>query len=439
MNRLVPLLVPILCLLPACDGCGGGNAPTSLVEYVPDSALGVLVLNSQQAVEQIRTLTPFDQHGDRWNEMGDDVDEFLVDTVGVGLTGAKRAVVWMDDDGWAALVEGDFDGDVDGEDLAGVEVTALARGVLLGIHDGRLLIGSDEGITAMMGVIEDDDTSLEDSDDERAEALTDVLRGVGGETFALAAVADNLNRDLPFAPIHVIGVGGASDRLVVRARFDDDDDADDAADDLAELIEDALGELEDEADRLKDRGRDPGEVIPAIFALHGTQLFVEELLDIETDGADVVATLELPGLGMTLPLVGMTAGMAVPAFLTAQRRAATTDATENVRALYDASVAHSGGAQGQFERAQVREAEVEVEQVRGFVEMYRIMHNGLPGALSDLEREVNGLGAITQGVPNDPWGNPYVYDQTSEDAFTLFSVGPDGVSGTEDDIHSSQW
>lgn len=41
------------------------------------------------------------------------------------------------------------------------------------------------------------------------------------------------------------------------------------------------------------------------------------------------------------------------------------------------------------------------------------------------------------GVLDDPWGNPYQYvtpAQHSEDAFDVFSFGPDGVSNTDDDI-----
>jgi hypothetical protein len=37
------------------------------------------------------------------------------------------------------------------------------------------------------------------------------------------------------------------------------------------------------------------------------------------------------------------------------------------------------------------------------------------------------------GEPQDPWGNVY-YLQTSRAGFTVGSMGPDGVQGTEDDI-----
>ena len=44
---------------------------------------------------------------------------------------------------------------------------------------------------------------------------------------------------------------------------------------------------------------------------------------------------------------------------------------------------------------------------------------------------------LTQRVlPKDPWGNPYMYDRegTGRHGFYLYSWGPDGVEGTDDDI-----
>lgn len=44
---------------------------------------------------------------------------------------------------------------------------------------------------------------------------------------------------------------------------------------------------------------------------------------------------------------------------------------------------------------------------------------------------------LKNGVPVDFWGNPYVYHRgdPSTSSFTLDTMGPDGVYGTEDDIH----
>ena len=44
---------------------------------------------------------------------------------------------------------------------------------------------------------------------------------------------------------------------------------------------------------------------------------------------------------------------------------------------------------------------------------------------------------IERGIPNDPWGNPYVYScpgQNNTNGYDLHSFGPDGQDGTADDI-----
>ncbi len=44
---------------------------------------------------------------------------------------------------------------------------------------------------------------------------------------------------------------------------------------------------------------------------------------------------------------------------------------------------------------------------------------------------------LKQDIPNDPWGNPYVYEcpgKFNPTTYDLFSHGPDGRAGTEDDI-----
>ena len=41
------------------------------------------------------------------------------------------------------------------------------------------------------------------------------------------------------------------------------------------------------------------------------------------------------------------------------------------------------------------------------------------------------------GIPNDPWGRPYVYEcpgKRNPSSYDLYSVGPDGRGGNEDDI-----
>ncbi|MHC5020145.1 MAG: type II secretion system major pseudopilin GspG [Planctomycetota bacterium] len=46
---------------------------------------------------------------------------------------------------------------------------------------------------------------------------------------------------------------------------------------------------------------------------------------------------------------------------------------------------------------------------------------------------------LSKDIPLDPWGNPYSYESpgaNSPESFDLWSSGPDGQSGTQDDITS---
>jgi general secretion pathway protein G len=69
------------------------------------------------------------------------------------------------------------------------------------------------------------------------------------------------------------------------------------------------------------------------------------------------------------------------------------------------------------------------------VGLYRAKHGRLPAdlqALADPGTFVEP--AYPEGVPNDPWGNPYEYDVLSDTEYQVFSRGEDGQESTEDDV-----
>jgi general secretion pathway protein G len=41
---------------------------------------------------------------------------------------------------------------------------------------------------------------------------------------------------------------------------------------------------------------------------------------------------------------------------------------------------------------------------------------------------------LSSDIPPDPWENPYQYEQLSTGGYRVFSSGPDGQLGTDDDI-----
>ena len=46
---------------------------------------------------------------------------------------------------------------------------------------------------------------------------------------------------------------------------------------------------------------------------------------------------------------------------------------------------------------------------------------------------------LKKGIPNDPWGAPYIYEspgQYNENGYDILSLGPDARKGTEDDLNN---
>ena len=93
----------------------------------------------------------------------------------------------------------------------------------------------------------------------------------------------------------------------------------------------------------------------------------------------------------------------------------------------------------------IKAAQVQVHAIDQASDRYRAMVNQYPTVLEDLQVMPSGLtqtqwsGPHIQEIPLDPWGNPYEYvypgqNNAQYDKPDVWSYGPDGQSGTEDDI-----
>jgi general secretion pathway protein G len=90
---------------------------------------------------------------------------------------------------------------------------------------------------------------------------------------------------------------------------------------------------------------------------------------------------------------------------------------------------------GRVRDTQVRAAKGDISSYSSAVDMYALDNNDeYPKSLNDL---VGGKRNYVREVRPDPWGNPYIYtpptDMMKAD-YKIFSAGPDGVPGNEDDI-----
>lgn len=77
----------------------------------------------------------------------------------------------------------------------------------------------------------------------------------------------------------------------------------------------------------------------------------------------------------------------------------------------------------------------DIKSYESAIELYALENNDqFPQQLSDL---VNGKKQYIRELNRDPWGNPYVFlvpGQRHKESYDIFSMGPDGTRGTEDDV-----
>ncbi len=93
---------------------------------------------------------------------------------------------------------------------------------------------------------------------------------------------------------------------------------------------------------------------------------------------------------------------------------------------------------GQSTQARVGAAKSELATTKSLLDTFNLNCGRYPTTeegLGALETAPSGLEGKWRGpygskaVVNDPWDNPYVYESSANDAFTLKSYGADGVEG----------
>jgi len=101
---------------------------------------------------------------------------------------------------------------------------------------------------------------------------------------------------------------------------------------------------------------------------------------------------------------------------------------------------------GSQERANMQKAVSDVSALETSLKMYKMDNYDYPSTdqglealitLTDIEPQPRRFpeGGYVQRLPNDPWGNEYQLLNPGENSkMDVFSMGPDGEPGTEDDI-----
>jgi general secretion pathway protein G len=78
-------------------------------------------------------------------------------------------------------------------------------------------------------------------------------------------------------------------------------------------------------------------------------------------------------------------------------------------------------------------AETKCKEYFDQAKTWKMIKKKAPESLDEMTAELNpGDGPFLE-VVDDPWGNPYVLEREGNNV-RVFSFGPDGTEGTEDDI-----
>ena len=96
---------------------------------------------------------------------------------------------------------------------------------------------------------------------------------------------------------------------------------------------------------------------------------------------------------------------------------------------------------GRSEQARQAAAHADISSIKTALDAFEVDNGYYPKSLQDLFQQPsnakNWHGPYLDNVPQDPWGNPYVYTypgRHNANSYDLMSVGPDGKAGTADDI-----
>ena len=101
---------------------------------------------------------------------------------------------------------------------------------------------------------------------------------------------------------------------------------------------------------------------------------------------------------------------------------------------------------GSQERANVQKAVSDINALETSLSMYKMDNYNYPTTEQGMEALVEETdveplprrfpeGGYVKRLPNDPWGNEYQLLNPGENGnIDIFSMGPDGEAGTEDDI-----
>jgi len=97
------------------------------------------------------------------------------------------------------------------------------------------------------------------------------------------------------------------------------------------------------------------------------------------------------------------------------------------------------GVMGQLDDAKVQTARLKANEIAKAMDLYKIRNSGYPTTGEGINALVNPPKGqpLFDELPVDPWDNPFSYANPgthNSRRFDVWSNGPDGESGTADDV-----
>ena len=96
---------------------------------------------------------------------------------------------------------------------------------------------------------------------------------------------------------------------------------------------------------------------------------------------------------------------------------------------------------GRSEQARQTAVRADLSAIKTALDAFEVDNGYYPKSLQDLLQSPrdakNWHGPYLDKMPQDPWGDPYVFSypgKHNQNSYDLFSVGPDSKEGTDDDI-----
>ncbi|HQO92585.1 MAG TPA: type II secretion system major pseudopilin GspG, partial [bacterium] len=95
------------------------------------------------------------------------------------------------------------------------------------------------------------------------------------------------------------------------------------------------------------------------------------------------------------------------------------------------------GVMSYLDKSKIKQARIDIATISNALDLYKTEFGKYPDSEDGLSRLVEEKILKEKKAPRDPWGNDFIYiypGSNNEDGFDLYSFGPDGKEGGNDDI-----